>query len=74
MNTIRNLLFDNNIDFIEYHQEINFTVNNISYEIIYRNNSFYFSSFKEFDGNIVNLNFMELINKIKIIGGDLYVK
>ena len=70
MNTIRNLLFDNNIDFIEYHQEINFTVNNISYEIIYRNNSFYFSSFKEFDGNIVNLNFMELINKIKIIGGD----
>ena len=71
MNTIRNLLFDNNIDFIEYHQEINFSINNISYEIIYRNNSFYLSYFKEFNSNIVNLSFMELINKIKLIGGDL---
>lgn len=70
MNTIRNLLFDNNIDFIEYHQEINFIVNNISYEIIYRNNSFYLSYFKEFSNDIVNLSFIELINKIKIIGGD----
>lgn len=70
MNTIRNLLFDNNIDFIEYHQEISFNINNISYEIIYRNNSFYLNSFKEIDSNIVNLSFIELINKIKILGGD----
>ena len=69
MNTIRNLLFDNDINFIEYHQEINFTVNNISYEIIYRNNSFYLSYVEGFNSNIVNLSFTELINKIKILGG-----
>ena len=71
MNMIRGLLFDNNIDFIEYHKEINFTINNTSYEIIYRNNSFYLSSFKELDSSIINLSFTELINKIKMLGGDL---
>lgn len=70
MNTIRGLLFDNNINFIEYHQEINFNINNISYEIIYRNNSFYLSSFNELDSSIINLSFTELINKIKMLGGD----
>ncbi len=70
MNMIRGLLFDNNINFIEYHQEINFTINNISYEIIYRNNNFYLSYSKEFNSDIINLSFMELINKIKILGGD----
>ena len=74
MNTVRNLLFDNNINFIEYHQEINFSVNNISYEIIYRNNSFYLRSTEGFNSDIFNLSFTELINKIKMLGGDFYVK
>ena len=69
MNMIRGLLFDNNIDFIEYHKEISFTVDNISYEIICRNNSFYLSSFNELDSSIINLSFIELINKIKMLGG-----
>ncbi len=62
MNTVRNLLFDNNINFIEYHQEINFSVNNISYEIIYRNNNFYLSSTEGFNSDIFNLQQKSLIN------------